>query len=393
MVRLSALSAAGLAFAGYVSAHPGEHHSHDHMKRNIQLRDNVAAIGQRSLNSCSNTAGAQAMKKRAVERRAQKVNEIRQKKGLKAPARKYRRDADALTSWEAVNHNMTGSSSNGIFTSLEDVFSANTSCVLAPEITDGPYYIVGEYMRSNVIESKWCDGVPVFLEVQYVDVATCDPIPAVAVDIWNCNATGIYSGISTNGNYAADGMNSTFLRGIQLTDHDGVAQFETIFPGHYDGRATHTHLLSHTNATLMPNGTISVWDAPVSHIGQVFWPESIRSAVEELYPYNTNTQAVTSNADDMWSILQADASYDPFPQFVYLSDDLQDGLFAWIQIGVNASADYTDDDYYNIAGYIDEDGGHSTGATVGGGGGGGAPGGGNGTMSGTPPSGTGAPPS
>ncbi|KXH28472.1 hypothetical protein CNYM01_10583 [Colletotrichum nymphaeae SA-01] len=294
MVRISALSAAGLALAGCVSAHPGEHHSHDHMKRNIQLRDNVAAVGQRSLNACSNTAGAQAMKKRAVERRAQKVKDIRAAKGLKTPARKYRRDADALTAWEEVNHNMTGSSNNGIFTPLEDVFSANTSCVLAPEITDGPYYIVGENMRSNVIEQKWCDGVPVFLEVH--------------------------------------------------------------------------------------------------HIGQVFWPESIRSAVEELYPYNTNTQDVTSNADDMWSILQADASYDPFPQFVYLSDDLQDGLFAWIQIGVNASADYTDDDYYNIAGYLDEDGGHSTGATVGGGGGSGGPGG-NGTMSGSPPSGTAAPPS
>ncbi|KAF6803610.1 GPI anchored protein [Colletotrichum sojae] len=396
MVRLSALSAAGLALCGAVSAHPGEHHSHDTMKRNIQLRDNVAAIGQRSLSTCSNSAGAQQMKARAVQRRAQKVNEIRQKKGLKAPARKYRRDTDDLTAWEAVNHNMTGSSSNGIFTALEDVFSANTSCVLAPEITDGPYYIVGEYMRSNVIESEWCEGVPVFLEVQYVDVNTCDPIPSVAVDIWNCNATGIYSGVSTNGNYAADGLNSTYLRGIQLTDHDGVVQFETIFPGHYEGRATHTHLLSHTNATLMPNGTISVWDAPVSHIGQLFWPESLRSAVEELAPYNTNTQSVTSNAEDMWSVLQADASYDPFPQFVYLSDDLQDGIFAWIQIGVNASADYTDDEYYNIAGYIDADGGHASESSFTGGGGG-APGGGNGTanstMSGAPPSGSGAPPS
>ncbi|TDZ13822.1 hypothetical protein C8035_v002392 [Colletotrichum spinosum] len=393
MVRLSAISAASLALAGYVAAHPGEHHDHHEMKRNIRLRDNVAAIGQRSLDACSDSAGAQKMKARAVQRRADKVKQIREKKGLKTPARKYRRDSDDLAAWEAVNHNMTGSGSNGIFTPLEDVFSANTSCVLAPEITDGPYYIVGEYMRSNVIESAWCDGVPVFLEVQYVDVNTCDPVPAVAVDIWNCNATGIYSGISTSGNYAADGLDSTYLRGVQLTDHDGVAQFETIFPGHYDGRATHTHLLSHTNATVMPNGTISVWDAPVSHIGQLFWPETLRSAVEELAPYNTNAQAVTSNADDMWSVLQADAAYDPFPQFVYLSDDLQDGLFAWIQIGVNASADYTDDDYYSIAGYIDEEGGHASESSFSGGGGGGAPGGGNGTMSGAPPSGTGAPPS
>ncbi|OLN96221.1 hypothetical protein CCHL11_04492 [Colletotrichum chlorophyti] len=396
MVRICTLSTAGLALASYVSAHPGEHHSHDHMKRNIQLRDNVAAIGQRSLSSCSNSAGALAMKKRAVERRAQKVKEIREKKGLKAQqaARKYRRDADDLVAWEAVNHNMTGVSTNSIFSAIDDVFSANTSCVLAPEITDGPYYIAGEYLRSNTIEAEYCDGVPVFLEVQYVDVSTCEPIPTVAVDIWNCNATGIYSGISTSGNYAADGLNSTYLRGIQLTDHDGVVQFETIFPGHYEGRATHTHLLAHTNATLQPNGTISIWDAPVSHIGQLFWPETLRSAVEELYPYNTNEQSVTSNADDMWSILQADASYDPFPQFVYLSDDLQDGLFAWIQIGVNASADYTDDEYYNIAGYIDAEGGHSTGSSVGGAPGGGGPGGNgtaNGTMTGAPPSGSGAP--
>lgn len=284
---------------------------------------------------------------------------------------------------------MTGQSTNGIFSSIEDVFSANTSCVLSPEITGGPYYVVGEYMRSNVIESEFCDGVPVFLEVQYVDVNTCDPVPQVAVDIWNCNATGVYSGVESG----QAGLNTTFLRGIQLSDHDGVVQFETIFPGHYEGRAVHTHLLSHTNATLMPNGTISVWDAPVAHIGQLFWPESLRETIEELAPYNTNTVEVTTNAEDMWSILQADESYDPFPQFVYLGEDVSDGLFAWIQIGINASADYQTDDYYGVAAYLGEDGGHSTGYTVGGGGGGGGNGTGNGTMSGAPPSGTGAPPS
>ncbi|OHE96263.1 hypothetical protein CORC01_08481 [Colletotrichum orchidophilum] len=82
-------------------------------------------------------------------------------------ASKNLHDADEVTAWEA------------------DVFSANNSCVLAPEITDGSDHIFGEYMRSNVIDSKSCDGVPAFLEVQKVDVATCDPIPKVAGDIWN----------------------------------------------------------------------------------------------------------------------------------------------------------------------------------------------------------------
>jgi protocatechuate 3,4-dioxygenase beta subunit len=293
-----------------------------------------------------------------------------------------------------VNHNQTGVLNHDMFTPLEDVFSANTSCILSPEVTDGPYYVVGEYMRSNVKETAYCDGVDLFLEVQYVNVETCEPVPAVAVDVWNCNATGVYSGISTAGNYAEDGYNSTFLRGIQLTDHDGVVAFETIFPGHYDGRATHTHLLAHTNATVMSNGTISVWDAPVTHIGQLFWPEELRSAVEATYPYTTNTQAVTSNDGDMWSIVQTDESYDPFPQFVYLGDDVTDGLFAWIQIGVNVSADYSADEYYNVAAYLDEDGGHESGSgMIGGGGGGDGPGGGNGTMptgsfSGAPPDAT-----
>lgn len=290
---------------------------------------------------------------------------------------------DDLVAWEAIEHNKTSSVSYDMFTPLSTVFDANTSCILAPEVTGGPYYIVGEYLRSNVVEDKYSDGVPLFLEVQYVDVTTCEPVPTVAVDIWNCNATGVYSGVNVTGNVAADGVNSTFLRGIQLTDHEGVAQFETIFPGHYTGRATHMHVLSHTNATVMPNGTISVWNAPVSHIGQLFFPETLRSAVEALAPYNTNTQEITSNADDMLGAEQATDIYDPFPEFVYLGGDLQDGLMAWIQIGINTSADYTNDQNYGIAGYLGEDGGHAMDSGIGGGGG--PPGGGNGTGNGTAP--------
>ncbi|KAH6689780.1 Intradiol ring-cleavage dioxygenase [Plectosphaerella plurivora] len=396
MSLIKALSV-GLALSGLVAAHPGEHHDHSHIQRAIRARDNYAAHAARSLESCSNTAGARKLKTRAVERRAQKVRDLRDRLNIKSTPQKYRRDLASLQAWENVNHNMTSSVDYDMFTPLENIFGANTSCILSPETTAGPYYIIGEPHRSNVIESQYCEGVPVFLEVQYVDITTCDPVPSVAVDHWSCNATGIYSGISTNGNYAANGLNSTYLRGVQITDHDGVAQFETIFPGHYEGRATHTHLLAHMNATLMPNGTISVWDAPVTHIGQLFYPEDLRNAVEELAPYNTNTQAVTTNDEDMWSIVAADAAFDPFPQFVYLGDSLQDGLFAWIQIGVNASADYSEDEYYGVAGYLDSEGGHALDSGIGGGGGGGngtGPGGAG--PSGAMPSGampSGAPPS
>lgn len=85
--------------------------------------------------------------------------------------------------------------------------------------------------------------------------------------------------------------------------------------------------------------------------------------------------------------LSADESFDPFPQFVYLGDDVSDGLFAWIQIGINASADYQNDDYYGVVGYLDATGGHAFegGSGIGGGGSGGPSG--SGAPSGAMPTG------
>lgn len=386
MVAFSKITT-GLALAAGVLAHPGEQHSNEHIRREIEVRDLHAAHGARALSQCAGSATARRLKQRSVQRRAERVNALRAARGITANPKKFRRDLAALEAWETVSHNSTGVYDYDMFTAIETVFDANTSCILAPEVTAGPYYVQGEYFRSNVKEALWSEGVDLFLEVQYVDISTCAPVPNVAVDVWNANATGVYSGVSVQGNYAEDGVNSTYLRGIQLTDHDGIVSFETIFPGHYSGRATHTHLLAHTGASLLPNGTISVFDKPVAHIGQLFFPEELRSAVEAVSPYSSNTVDVTSNDEDMWSIVQTDESYDPFPQFVYLGDDIADGLFAWIQIGINSTADYQDDEYYAVAGYLAADGGHAEeNALSGGGGAGGAPSG-----SGSPPSGTAAP--
>lgn len=387
MVAFSKFS--GLALVASAIAHPGEKHSPAKLKRDLAIRDAHAQMGARSLAQCQNSAGAQALKQRSIQRRADTVKALREKRGIK----KTRRDLAALESWEAVNHNYTGLSNNDMFTPIENVFDANTSCVLSPELTAGPYYVVGEYMRSNIKEAEHSDGVDIFLEVQYVDVSTCGGVPNVAVDVWNCNATGVYSGVSESSGQA--GIDTTFLRGIQLTDHDGVVQFETIFPGHYTGRAIHTHLLSHMNATVQSNGTISVWNKAVSHIGQLFWPEDLRQEIEALEPYASNTVAVTTNDEDMWAPLSADESFDPFPQFVYLGDDVSDGLFAWIQIGINSTADYQNDDYYGVVGYLDAEGGHAFEGGSGIGGGGSGPSG-SGAPSGAMPTGaapTGAAPS
>ncbi|RMD42460.1 hypothetical protein DV735_g2672, partial [Chaetothyriales sp. CBS 134920] len=358
--QLLALGVSAIGLIAPVASHPGEVHNVARVKRDIAARNHHAAAGKRSLDRCSNSLKARQLESRNIARRAKTTRDLRAKRGITSKARKYRRDLATLEIYEAINHNQTGVLNYTSSTAETTVFSANTSCILTPEVTDGPYYVWGELIRQDVKEDLYSDGVDLYLEVQYLDVTTCEPVPDVYVDIWNANATGVYSGISVSGNYAADGYNSTYLRGIQPTDSDGVATFETIFPGHYEGRATHTHLLAHTNVTINEaNQTLAVGTGSVVHIGQLFWNELLRSAVEAVSPYSDNTQAVTTNAEDMWSIVQAE-DYDPFPQFLYLGDDITDGLFAWIQVGLNTSADYTDDDYYNIAAYLEADGGYAS---------------------------------
>ncbi|KAH6683340.1 GPI anchored dioxygenase-like protein [Halenospora varia] len=350
MVYFSKIAAVA-ALAASVVAHPGEHHDHQAIKREIVARNQMASAAKRSIDACSNSLKHREVAARSVARRAQVARDLRAKRNIQSLPKKYRRDLATLETYEAVNHNMTGSVDYTIDTAESTIFSANTSCILAPEVTDGPYYVEGELIRKDVTEDQ--AGVPLYLEVQYLDITTCEPVENIYVDIWNCNATGVYSGVESG----QGGLNSTFLRGVQASDSDGVVSFETIFPGHYDGRATHTHVLAHENVTVLSNGTMQAGSGTVTHIGQLFWNEDIRAAVEELAPYNTNTQAVTTNAEDMWSIVQAADSYDPFPEYMYLGDSLSDGLLAWIQIGVNVTADYTDDDYFNVAAVYQAGGG------------------------------------
>lgn len=105
--------------------------------------------------------------------------------------RKFRRDLETLEAFEAINHNQTGIYDYSPDTDEEIIFSGNTSFVLSPEITDGPYYVRGESIRQDVTEGQ--EGIPLYLEVQYLDVTTCLPIPELYVDHWSCNATGVYA--------------------------------------------------------------------------------------------------------------------------------------------------------------------------------------------------------
>lgn len=159
-------------------------------------------------------------------------------------------------------------------------------------------------------------------------------------------------------------LDETFLRGLQATDDDGVASFDTLFAGHYTGRATHIHTILHMNATLRDNGTI--YDLTAGHIGQTFWDQSIRDQVELLSPYNTNTQDVTSNSDDRVFAVEA-ASSDPVFNYVMLGETLQDGLLAWLTLGVNTTLSNTISPAatYYATGGVESTSGESTGGAGG----------------------------
>ena len=90
------------------------------------------------------------------------------------------------------------------------------------------------------------------LNITIVNVNTCGVVPLAAVDVWHCDATGLYSHFHVQGNLAD--ANSTFLRGIQFTDTDGVATIRTIVPAYYSGRATHIHFKVHINGTTTDGG-------------------------------------------------------------------------------------------------------------------------------------------
>ncbi|HEX8689832.1 MAG TPA: intradiol ring-cleavage dioxygenase [Solirubrobacterales bacterium] len=161
-------------------------------------------------------------------------------------------------------------------------------CVLTPEQEEGPFYIDLAQVRRDIVENR--PGVPLALALTVIDSNTCEPIRDAAVDIWHCDALGVYSGEPTEGSEG-----ETYLRGIQLTDANGLAEFATIYPGQYPGRTTHIHLKVHIDGR-QSDGTYS--GGHVAHTGQLFTSDRHDAEAFALTPYNRNTAGITSrNAD------------------------------------------------------------------------------------------------
>lgn len=155
------------------------------------------------------------------------------------------------------------------------------ACVLIPTETAGPFPLDltenNIYFRKDIKETK--TGAPLKVTLKIIGTDNCQPMTNVRVNIWHCDKDGLYSGYSENNNPGQAGL--TYCRGYQFTDANGVVEFNTIFPGWYNGRICHIHFQVYVS---------SIYAA----ISQLTFPLTEKNNL-----YTANTNLYTKGVDPM----------------------------------------------------------------------------------------------
>ncbi|HVP59607.1 MAG TPA: hypothetical protein VMT11_03565 [Myxococcaceae bacterium] len=170
---------------------------------------------------------------------------------------------------------------------------AGPPCAPATELTAGPYWRDAPLNRSDL---RWDTrapgsaprpGVPLRLAIRVAAAIDdgCEPVHAARVDVWHCDAEGLYSDVPDRGTGGRD-----FLRGYQVTDLTGRVTFSTIFPGWYAGRAVHVH----TRVRLFDPFGETTTDVST----QIFFDDAVTDAVLATAPYVERGARDTRNATD-----------------------------------------------------------------------------------------------
>ena len=163
------------------------------------------------------------------------------------------------------------------------------ACVLRPEVTEGPYFIDERLNRSDIRIDPSDGSIKPGTELQIVFKVsrvgrTCAPLQDAQVDVWHCDAAGLYSDEAAN-----DTIGKKFLRGFQKTDAEGTARFTTIFPGWYSGRSIHIHF----KIRILSGGT-----ATLQFTSQLFFDEQTTNTILAQPPYQARGAPDTRNASD-----------------------------------------------------------------------------------------------
>jgi protocatechuate 3,4-dioxygenase beta subunit len=166
------------------------------------------------------------------------------------------------------------------------------SCVVRPQLTEGPYFVDEKLNRSDIRTDPTTAVVKAGAQlnlkfnVSRVSGNTCVPLGGAYVDIWHCDATGSYSDVRDQG---FDTRGQRYLRGYQVTDANGAAEFVTIYPGWYSGRAVHIHFKIRQFA-----GAEKTYE----YTSQLFFNDTFTDQVYTGSPYNTRGSRNTRNNQD-----------------------------------------------------------------------------------------------
>ncbi|GAA4553676.1 intradiol ring-cleavage dioxygenase [Streptomyces collinus] len=242
--------------------------------------------------------------------------------------------------------------------------SGETCYKLTSETTEGPYYIDADKLRRDVTEDQ--DGIPLTLRLKVIDADTCKPLANAAVDIWHCNALGVYSGYEAMGSGGGGGGgggtpasgsptgsptgappggggggggheeptdDERYLRGTWRTDKKGEVVFRTVFPGWYQGRCVHIHTKVHVNGTWTDAGYEG---GTTCHTGQLFFDEASVLATAEVEPYSTNTTTRTTLDED--TIYPGNGTEGGLLKLKYKKGAIAKGVVATLTMGVDPEA-------------------------------------------------------
>lgn len=166
------------------------------------------------------------------------------------------------------------------------------ACIVLPELTEGPYFVDEQLNRSDIrvepSDGSVKEGVQLRIVFRVSDVTAnaCKPFAGVQVDIWHCDALGVYSGVTDR---SFDTTGQKWLRGYQITDENGIAEFITIYPGWYSGRTVHIHFKIRTD----PDS-----EQGYEFTSQLFFEEAMSDKIHALAPYASKGRRDTLNEDD-----------------------------------------------------------------------------------------------
>jgi len=219
----------------------------------------------------------------------------------------------------------------------------NHTCVTAPEIEEGPFYVNDELLRSDLRDDQ--AGVDLNLDVVIIDSGTCQPVQDALVELWSANATGVYGAFehSVLGRHRGPptmSSSNTWLRGGFPTDDNGVVELRTVYPGFYAGRTIHVHVMVHTGWRAFDNGTFDSHSGRLTHVGQFFFDDEWNDRVIETTHYRDNQNRRTRNVDDHDFNHASVAGSSAIVHLELAGDAVDDGVLGFITVAVDLSASY-----------------------------------------------------